>query len=111
MLLSPSAHRELLDPGTVGLGRPTDTCPAEVCVPNTEATHYGMGVLALGDWVAQHPLFFGYSASQAYLPSRRLALAVSAAQGPTTPDGHTAHTIAQRIAGALAPDHPIPDFG
>ncbi|WP_406865086.1 serine hydrolase domain-containing protein [Streptomyces sp. HUAS MG47] len=110
-LLSPAGHRELLDPGAVGLGTPTHTCPATVCLPNTEATHYGMGVLVLGDWISQHPLFFGYSASQNYLPEERLAIAVSTTQGPDTPDGHTAHTIAQRIAAALTPEHPIPEYG
>ncbi|MGW8363458.1 serine hydrolase domain-containing protein [Streptomyces wedmorensis] len=110
-LLSPEAYQELLNPGTVGLGHPTRTCPATVCIAQTEATHYGMGLLVLGDWVSQHPLFFGYSASQAYLPSERLSIAVSTTNGPTAPAGHSAHTIAQRIAAALAPDHPIPDFG
>lgn len=84
-LLSESSYKELLSPGTVNLGRATDKCPATVCLTNSEATHYGMGVLVLGDWVAQHPLFFGYSASQAYLPSKRLAIAVSTTQGPKTP--------------------------
>ncbi|WP_328941355.1 beta-lactamase family protein [Streptomyces sp. NBC_00250] len=110
-LVSPASYEELLNPGTVGLGKPTKTCPATVCLANTEATHYGMGLLVLGDWVAQHPLFFGYSASQAYLPSKRLAIAVSTTNGPTARAGHSAHTIARRIAAALAPDHPIPDFG
>ncbi|MFE5941578.1 serine hydrolase domain-containing protein [Streptomyces sp. NPDC056480] len=110
-LLSPASYRELLNPGTVGLGHATKTCPATVCLPNTAATHYGMGVLILGDWIAQHPLFFGYSASQAYLPAKRLAIAVSTTNGPTAQPGHSAHTIAQRIAAALAPNHLIPDFG
>ncbi|WP_033825187.1 serine hydrolase [Kitasatospora sp. MBT63] len=110
-LLSASARQELLNPGTVGLGTPTDRCPATVCLANSAATHYGMGVLVLGDWVAQHPLFFGYSASQDYLPCEHLSIAVSTTQGPGAQGGHSAHTIAQRIAAALAPDHPIPDFG
>lgn len=110
-LLSPAAYRELLNPGTVGLGHATARCPATVCIAQTEATHYGMGLLVLGDWVSQHPLFFGYSASQAYLPSERLSIAVSTTNGPDAADGHTAHVITQRIAAALAPGHPIPDFG
>ncbi|MFI9103674.1 serine hydrolase domain-containing protein [Streptomyces fildesensis] len=110
-LLSPSAYQEMLNPGTVGLGHPTKTCPATICLPNTEATHYGMGLLVLNDWVSQHPLFFGYTAAQAYLPSERVAIAVSTTMGTNTPDGHTAQTITQRIAAALVPDHPIPDFG
>ncbi|WP_329284985.1 hypothetical protein [Streptomyces sp. NBC_00691] len=36
---------------------------------------------------------------------------VSTTDGPTAPAGHSAHTIAQRIAAALAPNHPVPDFG
>ncbi|MER7536984.1 serine hydrolase domain-containing protein [Streptomyces sp. NPDC097704] len=110
-LLSPASYEELLNPGTVGLGHATRTCPATVCLAQTEATHYGLGLLVLGDWVSQHPLFFGYSASQDYLPSERLAIAVSTTNGPNAAAGHSAHTIAQRIAAALAPDHPIPDFG
>ncbi|WP_426367346.1 serine hydrolase domain-containing protein [Streptomyces sp. E-08] len=110
-LLSPASYREFLNPGTVGLGHATDTCPATVCLAQTEATHYGLGVLVLGDWVSQHPLFFGYSASQAYLPSERLSIAVSTTNGPDAAAGHSAHLIAQRIAAALAPAHPIPDFG
>ncbi|MFG2718264.1 serine hydrolase domain-containing protein [Streptomyces sp. NPDC048416] len=110
-LLSKSSYQELLDPGTVGLGHPTDTCPATVCLAQTEQTHYGMGVIVLGDWISQHPLFFGYSASMAYLPSERMSIAVSTTQNPGSQDGHTAHTIVQRIAAALTPDHPIPDFG
>lgn len=54
-LLSPSSYKELLNPGTVGLGHPTTKCPATVCLANTKATHYGLGVLVLGDWIAQHP--------------------------------------------------------
>ncbi len=110
-LLSRPAYEEFLNPGTVGLGHATATCPATVCLAQTEETHYGMGVVVLNDWVSQHPLFFGYSASMAYLPSERLAIAVSTTQNPGSVDGHTAHTIVQRIAAALTPDHPIPDFG
>ncbi|MCX4752068.1 serine hydrolase domain-containing protein [Kitasatospora purpeofusca] len=110
-LLSPAAYRELLNPGTVGLGGATGKCPDTVCIPQTEATHYGMGVLVLDDWISQHPLFFGYSASQDYLPCEHLAIAVSTTDGPDAAGGHSAHTIAQRIAAVLAPEHPIPDFG
>ncbi|MEV4558439.1 serine hydrolase domain-containing protein [Kitasatospora sp. NPDC049285] len=110
-LLSPAGYRQLLDPGTVGLGHATDRCPADICLHNSEATHYGMGVVVLGDWIAQHPLFFGYSAAQAYLPCDHLAIAVSTTNGPNAPATHNAHVITQRIAAALEPDHPIPDFG
>lgn len=51
------------------------------------------------------------TAAQDCLPSQRLAIAVSTTKGSRAPDGHTAQTIAQRTAAALAPGHPIPDFG
>ncbi|MEU9044733.1 MULTISPECIES: hypothetical protein [unclassified Kitasatospora] len=46
--------------------------------------------------------------------SRRPSTPTRSASGrprSCAPGGHSAHTIAQRIAAALAPDHPIPDFG
>ena len=92
-LLSRSAFREQLDPGTVGLGGPTATCPATVCLANTEATHYGLGVLVLNGWIVQNPSFSGYAAVQAYLPAERLAIAVATTKGESTPDGNTAETI------------------
>ncbi|WP_406280403.1 serine hydrolase domain-containing protein [Embleya sp. NBC_00896] len=108
-LLSPQSHRELLNPGTVGLGTPTATCPASVCMPNTEEKHFGMGVIVLGDWILQNPSFSGYAAVQSYLPAERLAIAVSTTKGKATPPGtNTAEIIMNRIAAALAPDHPLP---
>lgn len=110
-LLSRSAFREQLDPGTVGLGGPTATCPATVCLVNTEAKHYGLGVLVLNGWIVQNPSFSGYAAVQAYLPAERLAIAVATTKGEGTPDGNTAETITDRIAAALAPGHPVPFSG
>ncbi|MEU4493199.1 serine hydrolase domain-containing protein [Streptomyces sp. NPDC023998] len=107
-LLSRGAFQEQLDPGTVGLGGPTATCPATVCLTNTEATHYGLGVLVLNGWIVQTPSFSGYAAVQAYLPDGRLAIAVATTKGEGTPDGNTAETITNRIAAALAPGHPVP---
>ncbi|NUP35205.1 MAG: beta-lactamase family protein [Streptomycetaceae bacterium] len=106
-LLSEESHRELLNPGTVGLGGPTETCPATVCLPMTEELHYGMSVLVQGDWVIQNPSFSGYAAAQGYLPQEKLAIAVSTTKGHTTPaDLNTAQVIMTRIAESLG--HPIP---
>ncbi|MDH6108554.1 D-alanyl-D-alanine carboxypeptidase [Kitasatospora sp. MAP12-15] len=107
-LLSPSGFRTQLDPGTVGLGGPTDTCPATVCLHNTEALHFGLTVLVENGWIIQNPSFSGYAAIQAYLPSKRLAIAVSTTKGPDSPDVNTAEAIASQIAAAFAPDNPIP---
>jgi D-alanyl-D-alanine carboxypeptidase len=106
-LLSPRSFRTQLNPGTVGLGGPTPTCPATVCLPNTESGHFGFGVLVLNGWIVQNPSFSGYAAIQAYLPAQQLSIAVATTKGPATPDKNTAQTVAERIAAALAPGHPL----
>ncbi|MFD0147844.1 serine hydrolase domain-containing protein [Streptomyces sp. NPDC055721] len=106
-LLSPRSYRTLLDPGTVGLGGGTATCPASICLKQTEAKHFGFGVIVVNGWVLQNPSFSGYAAIQAYLPSKRLAIAVSATKTATTPDGNMAEVVAERIAAALAPGMPL----
>uniref|UniRef100_A0AAU3HXY3 Beta-lactamase family protein n=1 Tax=Streptomyces sp. NBC_01393 TaxID=2903851 RepID=A0AAU3HXY3_9ACTN len=106
-LLSQRSYRTLLNPGTVGLGHPTAKCPATVCLEQTEARHFGLGVIVINGWVLQNPSFSGYAAIQAYLPSDRLAIAVNATKTKDTPDGNMAEVVAQRIAAALAPETPL----
>ncbi|MEU6978201.1 serine hydrolase domain-containing protein [Streptomyces sp. NPDC046371] len=106
-LLSPRAYRTLLNPGTVGLGGGTARCPATICLKQTQAKHFGLGVIVVNGWILQNPSFSGYAAIQAYLPSKRLALAVSATKTATTPDGNQAEVVAERIAAALAPGIPL----
>ncbi|MFI1718755.1 serine hydrolase domain-containing protein [Streptomyces sp. NPDC053513] len=106
-LLSHRSYRTLLNPGTVGLGGGTARCPASICLKQTEAKHFGLGVIVVNGWVLQNPSFSGYAAIQAYLPSKRLALAVSATKTPTTPEGNMAEVVARRIAAALAPNDPL----
>ncbi|GGY35708.1 hypothetical protein GCM10010299_47420 [Streptomyces tanashiensis] len=106
-LLSHRSYRTLLNPGTVGLGGASATCPASICLKQTEAKHFGLGVIVVNGWVLQNPSFSGYAAIQAYLPSKRLAIAVSATKTATTPDGNMAEVVAQRIAAALAPNDPL----
>ncbi|MER5712991.1 serine hydrolase domain-containing protein [Streptomyces sp. NPDC002122] len=106
-LLSPRSYRTLLNPGTVGLGGGTAKCPASICLKQTEAKHFGFGVIVVNGWVFQNPSFSGYAAIQAYLPSKRLAIAVSATKTATTPEGNMAEVVAQRIAAELAPGTPL----
>ncbi|MGW5782084.1 serine hydrolase domain-containing protein [Streptomyces sp. NPDC003863] len=106
-LLSYRSYRTLLNPGTVGLGGASATCPASICLKQTEAKHFGLGVIVVNGWVLQNPSFSGYAAIQAYLPSKGLAIAVSATKDPDTPDGNMAEVVAQRIAAALAPNDPL----
>ncbi|MER6563554.1 serine hydrolase domain-containing protein [Streptomyces sp. NPDC001027] len=106
-LLSRQSFRTQLNPGTVGLGHPTATCPATVCLPMTEDFHFGVGVVVKNGWVVQNPSFFGYAAVMAYEPHQRLSIAVSTTVGRNAPAGNNAQTITERIAKLLAPQHPL----
>ena len=106
-LLSRSSYRVQLNPGTVGLGARTSACPDTVCLKQAEDFHYGVGVIYQHGWVLQNPSFAGFAAVQAYLPEKRLAIAVSTTVGQKAPEGNTAQTITERIAAVLAPDHPL----
>ncbi|WP_328761695.1 MULTISPECIES: serine hydrolase domain-containing protein [unclassified Streptomyces] len=106
-LLSPAGYRVSLDPGTIGLGKATAQCPSTICPAMTREHHFGLGLIVQNGWVVQNPSFSGYAAIQAYLPSDRLAIAVSTTVGPDGAQDNTAQTIAYRIADALSPGHPL----
>ncbi|MER7759795.1 serine hydrolase domain-containing protein [Streptomyces sp. NPDC097619] len=106
-LISPDSYPTLLNPGTIGLGGASATCPETVCLKQTEDFHFGLGVIVTKGWIVQNPSFSGYAALQAYLPAKRLTLAVSATKTVDTPDGNMAQEVAKRIAAALAPANPL----
>ncbi|MFE2287099.1 serine hydrolase domain-containing protein [Streptomyces sp. NPDC059443] len=107
-LLTPQSFKTQLDPGTIGLGHATATCPASVCLlTNTAAHHFGLGVIVIDGWILTNPSFSGYAAIQAYLPAKKLAISVTVTKGPKSPAGNSAQTIAERISAALAPGHAL----
>lgn len=106
-LLTKRSFRTQLNPGTVGLGHATATCPASVCLPMTKDFHFGLGVVVKNGWVLQNPSFFGYAAVMAYEPHKRLSIAVSTTVGPDAPGGNNSQPITERIAKLLDPQHPL----
>jgi CubicO group peptidase (beta-lactamase class C family) len=105
-LLTKASHRKQLAPRLVGLGGPTPTCP-DVCRKQTASGYYGLGVVVLGGWVLQNPSFAGYGATQAYLPSKDLAIAVSATKkNKADLDANLGFGLFQQIATMLAPGSP-----
>ena len=66
-----------------------------------------------GNWLLQNPLFGGYSAVEAYLPSQKIAIAVAVTYGEKAFDAtgdapNQADNLFVDIATALAPDDPPP---
>lgn len=92
-LLSPEAGRQQIAP------------PSPMRAPFAPDFYYGLGVVVTKSWVIQTPSFAGYSAVMAYLPARRIAIAVSATRGPTTPDQPPpADLLFARLGAYLARD-------
>ena len=107
--LSPASHEEMIAPKLLGFGAPLEGCPT--CHTLDEAYSYGLGVVISGEWILQNPLFGGYGAIEAVLPSDKIAIAVSTtfSEKGFGDDGAYLHsraswTIFAQIAALLAPD-------
>ncbi|MBS1907037.1 MAG: beta-lactamase family protein [Actinobacteria bacterium] len=83
------------------------------CGVMNEARTYGIGVWISGHWLLQNPLFSGYAATEAYLPSQKVAIAVAVTfdEGAFEPSGdypNVASTLFRQIGALLAPDDAPP---
>jgi CubicO group peptidase (beta-lactamase class C family) len=108
-LLSPESHTAQIDPGLLGFGSPLEGCPA--CHTLDERYTYGLGVVLSGRWILQNPLLGGYGSVAAYLPGKKIAIAVVTTFGENGFDaegnnrsGRASWEIFAAIAAALAPE-------
>jgi D-alanyl-D-alanine carboxypeptidase len=92
-LLSPRSHREQIFPRSL-LSRP-------------HKAYYGMGVFIVNSWILQNPLFSGYQAIMAYLPSKKIAIAITSTLGEkSSPSTNYSTLMLQAIGKYLAPSQP-----
>ena len=75
--------------------------------------NYGIGVVRSGSWLLQNPLLDGYSATEAYLPSEKNAIAVATTFAPEAFDSqgnykNSSDTVFRLIGAYVAPDDPPP---
>jgi CubicO group peptidase (beta-lactamase class C family) len=112
-LLSAESHQAQIAPGLLGFGHPMAGCTT--CARLEERYNYGLGVVLKGAWLIQNPLFFGYSGVMAYLPSKKIALAIATTYDEQSFDaqgnyrnGNASERLFAAIAGYLAPDDPPP---
>ena len=75
-LLSRSSYHAMTDPNLLGFGHTQSNC-APSCFKQIPAYNFGLGVVRSGSWILQNPLVSGYSATEAYLPSQKIAIAVA----------------------------------
>ena len=110
-LLSPEMHRLQIDPTLRGFGRPIQGCAT--CATLDNHYTYGIGIVRSGPWLLQNPLFSGQAGVMAYLPSKKIAIAVAVTfdeEAFDTTGGYSnaADTIFREIGTLLAPDEPPP---
>ena len=74
-LLTPELHAEQLNTRTRGFATALPGCPA--CFPHSEIYTYGLGVVQMGHWILQNPMFNGFAAVEAYLPEGDVTISVA----------------------------------
>ncbi len=70
--------------------------------------NYGLGVVRSGSWILQNPLLGGYSATEAYLPSKRISIAVATTFEPGAFDcqgnyANSSDVLFRMIGASVAP--------
>lgn len=108
-LLSPESHQAQVGPDLLGFGSPLEGCPA--CHTLDNVYNYGLGVVLSNSWILQNPLFGGYGAVEAYLPSKKIAIAVVTTYGENSFDEqgnyeNASQAIFKAIGTYLAPEDP-----
>ena len=94
-LVSPQSHALQIGPENIGLGG------------QTEERHYAMGSGITNGWIFNNPNLAGYKGQAVYLPSKDIAIAVWATDGPAArPNVRYDADILNRIAEVVAPKQP-----
>jgi len=108
--ISEDAYETYVNPGTVDVGERTEECPS--CIPQTDELHFGLGIVVMGDWLVQTPLFTGIAGLQAYLPSEDITIAIANTFGMGSDVSTNSSTaLFRELAGIVAPDATLPDQG
>jgi len=111
-LLTKSSYETMTGPHLLGFGKKQDNC-APSCGTQTNFYNYGLGIVRSGSWLLQNPMLGGYSATEAYLPSKKIAIAVFVTYAPEAFDSegnyhNSSDALFRSIGTYLAPDDPPP---
>jgi CubicO group peptidase (beta-lactamase class C family) len=111
-LLSPQSYEAMITPDLIGKTTAVPDCTT--CFPQSVGYNYGLGIVSTGNWVMQNPLFAGEAGAFAYLPSRKVAVAVAVTFDQDAFDPVTgayknaADLLARKIGATLVPDDAPP---
>ena len=109
-LLSPESHKAQIDPKLRGFGSPVEGC--STCRKQGDFA-YGIGVWLAGSWLMQNPKFGGGSGVMAYLPSKKIAIAIGVTYDEAAFDEsggyrNSATDLFTALGTYLAPNDPPP---
>ena len=110
-LLSKESYEKMVSTGLRGKTHAQPGCTT--CAPMTDVYTYGMGIVISGAWLLQNPLFAGEAGVMAYLPSKKIAIAVAVTYEPEAFDAqgnyvNAADALFRSVGRELAPDDPPP---
>jgi CubicO group peptidase (beta-lactamase class C family) len=110
-LLSADSYKKMVSTDLRGKTHKQPGCTT--CDEMTDAYTYGLGIVISGNWLVQNPLFGGYGAIEAYLPSQKIAIAAAVTFAPEAFDdqgnySNAADPLFRKIAAELAPDDAPP---
>jgi CubicO group peptidase (beta-lactamase class C family) len=110
-LLSADSYKKMVSTELRGKTRTQPGCTT--CDAMNDVYTYGLGIVISGNWLLQNPLFSGYAAIEAYLPSQKIAIAVAVTYAPEAFDDqgnyhNAADTLFRKISAELAPDDAPP---
>jgi CubicO group peptidase (beta-lactamase class C family) len=111
-LLSRSSYRAMTAPNLLGFGRNDAAC-APSCFTQINVYNFGLGIVRSGSWLLQDPLLSGEGATEAYLPSQKISIAVvvTLAPGAFDSQGNYANAsehLFRSIGDYMAPNDPPP---
>jgi CubicO group peptidase (beta-lactamase class C family) len=110
-LLSHKSYEKMVS--TELRGKTTAVPGCSTCFEQSEEYTYGLGIVIVGDWLTQAPSFSGFAGAEAYLPSKKIAVAVTAThdrayfEDPNLPS-NTADALFRKIAAQIAPNDAPP---
>jgi CubicO group peptidase (beta-lactamase class C family) len=110
-LLTTDSYKKLVSTDLRGKTHKQPGCTT--CDEMTNAYTYGLGIVISGNWLVQNPMFGGYGAIEAYLPSQKIAIAAAVTFNPEAFDdqgnySNAADPLFRRVAAELAPDDAPP---
>ena len=96
-LISRRSFREEFAPSTVGLP------------PMTADRYYGLGIVVASTWRLQNPMLNGWTGIMAYLPSKRISVALTVTTGKraSRDDRSYAEVLFEELSRYLSPEHPV----